>query len=50
MQKEAYNGLTSLGREKPYKKNGGKQQQQQQQQQQQKRIGALTKSYGERKS
>ena len=26
MQKEGYKGLTGLGREKPYKKNGGKRQ------------------------
>ena len=26
MKKEGYKGLTSLGREKPYEKNGGKRQ------------------------
>ena len=42
MQKEGYKGLTGLGREKPCKKNGGKRQK--------KWNGALTESYGERKS
>ena len=41
MQKEGYKGLTSLGREKPCKKNGGKWQKN--------LIEALTESYRERK-